>query len=130
MENDKLREKWMNYDPDKDHNGAIGLELANEGWQRFGGDTTKIRLWFSKGEERMQESLEEITFYKEFLEKAEEIPNYQTINMGRCLEEHFPEIYSEDGKKPLKGKRLSEVKQEFNYRKSYIRSKLKRLEGR
>lgn len=41
---DNLTEDYLNYDPDKDYNGARGMEIAERTFERYGSDFNKIKL--------------------------------------------------------------------------------------
>ena len=101
LEKDLFRETCREYNPDKDvedTGGRWGMALAEGMYREFNGNTRKIQGWF-KG---------------------------RINRKPRLLEEFFPEVYTPFGIKPLKGKRLSEVKKEFQRRKSYAKRRTKK----
>ncbi len=139
LEKDLFRETCREYNPDKDvedTGGRWGMALAEGMYREFNGNTRKIQGWFKGRINRKPKKLRcsesskipqySAETYFLFLKSAEEIRDWETIKMGRLLEEFFPEVYTPFGIKPLKGKRLSEVKKEFQRRKSYAKRRTKK----
>ncbi len=44
---DELEQRYSKYDQDKDYNGAVGIEIANDISQICGHDPEKIRKWIT-----------------------------------------------------------------------------------
>jgi len=44
---EQLRQRFDNYDPDNDFNGAIGRDLADLAMAAFNNDPVKITKWYS-----------------------------------------------------------------------------------
>ena len=45
-----LAGRYFQYDPEKDYNGAQGIEIADEVVKSLGGDTSKIHSWIKEHE--------------------------------------------------------------------------------
>jgi len=144
MAKDALKAAFENYNPDEDYNLAQGRKLADAAMERFKGDTKAIAQWFQQGkiplnrkiEQAIEESAEKSTAeptsadrYSDFLQDASGVESYQTKMMGNLLVRNFPELYAPGRERQLKGMPLSEVKREFQRRKSAARAYLKRHES-
>ena len=71
-----LAGRYFQYDPEKDYNGAQGIEIADEVVKSLGGDTSKIHSWIKEHEGEKEISDPEKQEYLNYIRR-----------IGRMIEE-------------------------------------------
>ncbi len=73
MNKDRLKGLYLEYDPDKDPNGSIGIKIADAVFEKFGCNLDKLHVWLADNSNRQvkEKSNSREQQYLDFYKKVE-----------------------------------------------------------